>query len=65
MPGSATVAIAALNNNGDLEMAIIGDCGIRIIRSGECIFATKVMHISSSTARSSKQDSSAWHWSAQ
>lgn len=42
MPGSATVAIAALSGNGDLEMTNVGDCGIRIVRNGEIVFATKV-----------------------
>ncbi|XP_054819281.1 probable protein phosphatase 2C 26 [Prosopis cineraria] len=38
--GSATVIVAMLEKNGTLKIANVGDCGLRIIRSGHVIFAT-------------------------
>ncbi|GMH45571.1 hypothetical protein BSKO_13528 [Bryopsis sp. KO-2023] len=41
IPGSATTIIATLKPDGELEMANVGDCGLRVIRDGNCVFATK------------------------
>ncbi|KAK9279232.1 hypothetical protein L1049_012910 [Liquidambar formosana] len=38
--GSATVIVAMLERNGTLKIANVGDCGLRVIRLGQIIFAT-------------------------
>ncbi|WJX31259.1 protein-serine/threonine phosphatase [Trifolium repens] len=38
--GSATVIIAMLEKNGNLKIANVGDCGLRVIRNGQVIFST-------------------------
>ncbi|XP_004500319.1 probable protein phosphatase 2C 26 isoform X2 [Cicer arietinum] len=38
--GSATVIIAMLEKNGNLKIANVGDCGLRVIRNGRQIFST-------------------------
>lgn len=37
--------MAALKSDGDLEMANVGDCGVRVIRDGKCVFVTRVRSI--------------------
>ncbi|XP_065847781.1 probable protein phosphatase 2C 26 isoform X1 [Euphorbia lathyris] len=38
--GSATVIVAMLEKHGILKIANVGDCGLRIIRGGQIIFAS-------------------------
>ncbi|XP_028768917.1 probable protein phosphatase 2C 26 isoform X2 [Neltuma alba] len=38
--GSATVIVAMLEKNGTLKIANVGDCGLRVIRCGDVVFAT-------------------------
>ncbi|AES69552.1 putative protein-serine/threonine phosphatase [Medicago truncatula] len=38
--GSATVIVAMLEKNGNLKIANVGDCGLRVIRNGQVIFST-------------------------
>ncbi|CAL5202602.1 unnamed protein product [Lathyrus oleraceus] len=38
--GSATVIIAMLEKNGNLKIANVGDCGLRVIRNGIVTFST-------------------------
>lgn len=38
--GSATAIVAMLERDGVLKIANVGDCGLRIIRKGQIIFAT-------------------------
>ncbi|XP_058781994.1 probable protein phosphatase 2C 26 isoform X2 [Vicia villosa] len=38
--GSATVIIAMLEKNGNLKIANVGDCGLRVIRNGNVTFST-------------------------
>ncbi|XP_051153037.1 probable protein phosphatase 2C 26 isoform X2 [Andrographis paniculata] len=38
--GSATAVVAMLERNGILKIANVGDCGVRIIRKGQIVFAT-------------------------
>lgn len=40
--GSATACVAIMKPEGNLEVANIGDCGIRVFRGQKCTFATKV-----------------------
>ncbi|KAG0489648.1 hypothetical protein HPP92_006511 [Vanilla planifolia] len=39
--GSATVIVGMLENNGVLNVASVGDCGLRLIRRGRLIFYTR------------------------
>ena len=42
MPGSCTVCACALNaERGTLEVANLGDSGLRVLRGGSVVFATK------------------------
>ncbi|XP_057548328.1 probable protein phosphatase 2C 1 [Amaranthus tricolor] len=38
--GSATVIIAMMETNGILNIANVGDCGLRVIRKGQVMFST-------------------------
>ncbi|OUZ99171.1 Protein phosphatase 2C (PP2C)-like domain [Macleaya cordata] len=38
--GSATVIVAVLEKNGILKIANVGDCGLKVLRKGQIIFAT-------------------------
>ena len=40
--GSATVILAAAGEGGIVHVANLGDCGVRIVRDGECSFASTV-----------------------
>lgn len=40
--GSATVILAAAGTGGIVHVANLGDCGVRIVRDGECSFASTV-----------------------
>ena len=41
-PGSCTVCLCALNQDrGTLEVANLGDSGLRVVRGGQVIFATR------------------------
>lgn len=41
-PGSATMCVAVVHPEGLLEIANLGDCGVRVIRGTKCVFATEV-----------------------
>jgi protein phosphatase PTC7 len=44
-PGSATVILAAAGAGGIVHVANLGDCGVRVVRDGECSFAsTDMLH---------------------
>lgn len=38
--GSATATVAMLERNGILKIASVGDCGLRVVRKGQIVFAT-------------------------
>jgi len=40
-PGSATICVAKVDPDGLLEVANIGDCGLRVVRGSKCVFATE------------------------
>jgi len=40
MPGSSTVCLAVMKPGGKLEVANLGDSGVRIVRNGQIIFAS-------------------------
>lgn len=42
LPGSSTVCVAVLRPAGSLEIINLGDCGVRVIRAGKCVFQTQV-----------------------
>ena len=41
-PGSATICVALVQPDGVLEIANVGDCGVRVVRGTKCIFSTEV-----------------------
>lgn len=41
-PGSATMCISMVLPDGLLEVANLGDCGLRVIRGSKCVFSTEV-----------------------
>lgn len=40
MPGSSTVSLAVLKPEGRLEVANLGDSGVRVVRNGQIVFAS-------------------------
>lgn len=40
-PGSATMVIAAMQPQGKLHVANLGDCGVKVVREGRVVFETK------------------------
>jgi len=40
-PGSATMVLAALQPGGQLHVANLGDCGVKVVREGRVLFETK------------------------
>jgi serine/threonine protein phosphatase PrpC len=40
-PGSATVVLAALQPQGKLHVANLGDCGVKVVRDGKVLFETQ------------------------
>lgn len=40
-PGSATMVLAALQPGGQLHVANLGDCGVKVVREGHVVFETK------------------------
>lgn len=41
-PGSCTALVAVLRGNGVLDVTVVGDCGLRLVRDGEVVLATEV-----------------------
>lgn len=41
-PGSATMCVAFVQPDGLLEVANLGDSGVRVIRGTKCVFSTEV-----------------------
>ena len=39
--GSATLCVALVQPDGLLDVANLGDCGVRVIRGSHCVFSTK------------------------
>lgn len=39
-PGSSTMCVAVMRPSGKLQIANVGDCGVRIVRSGSIVFET-------------------------
>jgi hypothetical protein len=42
LSGSCTALVAVLRHNGMLDVQLVGDCGLRLIREGEVVLATEV-----------------------
>jgi hypothetical protein len=42
LPGSCTALVAVVRPNGMLDVQMVGDCGLRLIRDGEVVLATEV-----------------------
>jgi hypothetical protein len=42
LAGSCTALVAVLRPNGMLDVQLVGDCGLRVIRDGEVLLATEV-----------------------
>jgi serine/threonine protein phosphatase PrpC len=40
-PGSATMVLAALQPGGQLHVANLGDCGVKVMREGRVLYETK------------------------
>lgn len=42
MPGSSTVTLAFMREGGLLEVANVGDSGVRLLRRGRVVYASEV-----------------------
>lgn len=63
-PGSATVILAAAGSGGIVHVANLGDCGVRVVRDGECSFASTVRLCSLNAVQSIQRKVSGLHGAA-